>query len=105
MKGRESVYDIQAFLDTIVIPCFTAKYTLLPKRREAVRPIEVELWNLYKAQEVYFRGRFITQGDICRLINKQIDRKLNNRLTILRHLNILTEERKNAAICYIWNSK
>lgn len=52
-----------------------------------------------------FTGKFITQGDICRLINRQIDRKVSNRITILRHIKVITEERKNSAICYIWNVK
>lgn len=56
MKGRETIFDIQEFLETVVVPSFTSKYTLLPKRREAVAPIEVELWNLYRSQEAYFKG-------------------------------------------------
>lgn len=54
---------------------------------------------------IYFLStgyKFITQGDICRQMAKQIDKKTTNRITILRHLKILREERKNAAICYIW---
>lgn len=57
MKGRETLFEIQQFLDTIIIQCFTSKYRLLPKRREAVAPTEIELWNLYKSQESYFRGK------------------------------------------------
>lgn len=56
MKGRETLDDIQQFLESVIIRCFTSKYTLLPKRREAVAPMELELWSLYKSQEEYFKG-------------------------------------------------
>lgn len=56
MKGRESLDDVQQFLESVIIRCFTSKYTLLPKRREAVLPMELDLWNLFKSQEEYFRG-------------------------------------------------
>lgn len=56
MKGRENLEDIQQFLDAVIIGSFTFKYALLPKRREAVSPNELHLWNLYKSQEEYFRG-------------------------------------------------
>lgn len=141
MKGRESLEDMQQFLDTVIIQSFTAKYALLPKRREAVPQADLHFWTLYKSQEEYFRGKFhpirsnacpacvayfdsvaycdmfclivsrhvgckfITQGDICQMTNKQIDKKTANRITVLRHLKIIREERKNAAICYIWNKE
>lgn len=56
MRGREILEDVQQFLDTVVIKCFTLKYTLLPKRREAITTTELDLWNLYKSQEDYFKG-------------------------------------------------
>lgn len=56
MKGRENLEDIQQFLDAVIIGSFTFKYALLPKRREAVPPNELHLWNLYKSQEEYFKG-------------------------------------------------
>lgn len=56
MKGREALSEIQQFLEHVIIRCFTIKYTLLPKRKEAVAPNEMEIWNLYKSQETYFRG-------------------------------------------------
>lgn len=46
--------------------------------------------------------KFITQGDICRQTDKQIDKKTGARITMLRHLKVIREERKNSAICYIW---
>lgn len=58
MKGRENLEDVQQFLETVLVRCFTAKYALLPKRREAVPPNELHLWRLYQSQEEYFKGRF-----------------------------------------------
>lgn len=58
MRGRETRSDLQQFLETTIKKCFTAKYTLLPKRREAVAPMEMDLWNLYKSQEDYFKGKY-----------------------------------------------
>lgn len=57
MRGRETLDDIQVFLESVIIRCFTSKYTLLPKRREAVPPMDLDLWNLYKSQEDYFKGK------------------------------------------------
>lgn len=57
MKGRETLDDIQHFLETVIIRCFTSKYTLLPKKREALAPMEMDLWSLYKSQEEYFKGK------------------------------------------------
>lgn len=57
MRGRENLDDIQHFLETVLIQCFTVKYTLLPKRREAVAPMDIDLWNLFKSQEEYFKGK------------------------------------------------
>lgn len=56
MKGRETLDDIQQFLETVIIRCFTSKYTLLPKRRDALIPKDLDLWSLYKSQEEYFKG-------------------------------------------------
>lgn len=57
MRGREVLEEIQQFLDTMIIRCFTIKYALLPKRREIIAPMEMDLWNLYKSQEEYFKGK------------------------------------------------
>ncbi|XP_031637650.1 uncharacterized protein LOC116350064 [Contarinia nasturtii] len=103
MRGREILEEIQQFSDSVIIKSFTIKYALISKRKEAVTSTEMDLYNLYKSQEEYFRGsKFITQGDICRLTDKQMDKKTMNRICILRHLKVIREERKNAAICYIW---
>lgn len=57
MRGRETIEDIQSFLDDVIVQCFTSKYALLPKRKEAVSTMEIELWNLYRRQESYFKGK------------------------------------------------
>lgn len=57
MKGREHLSDIQHFLETVIIKSFTEKYALLPKRREAVQKYELDVWNMYKQQEEYFKGK------------------------------------------------
>lgn len=57
MKGRENLDDIQYFLESVITRCFTHKYALLPKRREAVQTNELDVWNMYKQQEEYFKGR------------------------------------------------
>lgn len=65
MRGREVLEDMQQFLDTMVIRCFTLKYKLLPKRREIIAPMEMDLWNLYKSQEEYFKGNsFFQQNSV-----------------------------------------
>lgn len=58
MRGRETMDDIQRFLEDIIIKSLTSKYTLLPKRREAVATIDIDVWSLYKSQESYFKGNF-----------------------------------------------
>lgn len=64
MKGRETLSDLQAFLEKVIIQCFTAKYSLLMKRREAVPAMQIDLWNLFKSQEGYFRGKIIDFNSI-----------------------------------------
>lgn len=56
LKQRATIDQIQQFLENIIIKSLTLKYSLLPKRREAVPPLEIDLWNLYKSQESYFKG-------------------------------------------------
>lgn len=56
MRGRETKEDIQQFLDNIIVKSLTNKYTLLPKKRDAVPSMDMDVWNLYKKQESYFKG-------------------------------------------------
>lgn len=105
MKGRESLDELRAFLEQIVISCFTEKYTLLCKKREAIRnPHDVEMWKIYKQQKDDFPGKyFVTEGDIARKIGRLIDKKMNSKLQMLRHLNIIKEARKIKTVYYVWN--
>lgn len=64
MKGRETMRDIQGFLDDVVVATLTSKYMLVPKRKEAVAAKEVDLWNLYKSQETYCNGKHSILGCI-----------------------------------------
>lgn len=57
MKGRESLDELQHFLTEVIIKCFTAKYTLMHKHRDAVRNMhDIVLWKLYHNQVSYFPG-------------------------------------------------
>lgn len=57
MKGRETIDDLQSFLDTVIIACLTDKYTLFFKKREAIRiNPDVERWKLYHNQSSYHPG-------------------------------------------------
>lgn len=67
MKGRDTVHEIQDFLDRIIIKCFTMKYLLLPKRREAVPSGDMDKWNLYKSQEEYFAGTIFILTNIMKI--------------------------------------
>lgn len=105
MKGRESLDELRGFLENTVISCFTEKYTLLCKTREAIRNThDVEIWKIYKQQKNDFPGKyFVTEGDIARKIGRLVDKKMNSKLTMLRHLNIIKEVRKIKTTYYLWN--
>ncbi|XP_063705748.1 spindle and kinetochore-associated protein 1-like [Culicoides brevitarsis] len=105
MKGRESLEELRAFLDQIVISCFTEKYTLMCKKRDAIRnPHDIEIWKIYKQQKDDFPGKyFVTEGDIARKIGRLVDKKMNCKLQMLRHLGIIKEVRKVKTVYYIWN--
>lgn len=52
-----------------------------------------------------FTGKkFITQGDLSTMTQKLLDKKTSNRIQMLRHVQIIREERKNTTICYIWTN-
>ncbi|XP_055850254.1 uncharacterized protein LOC129914860 [Episyrphus balteatus] len=106
MRGRETVDELKQFLDAILVPCFNEKYQLLHRHRDCIRNhVDLDLWKVYKDQASYFPGQnFITQGDISRKINKMLDKKSQNKITMLRHLGILQEQRKAQTVCYIWTA-
>lgn len=104
MRGRETMADLQLFLDSVVVRCFSEKYTLLLKKRECVRnPQQLALWKHYEQQSEYFPQKlFITQGDIANLTGRLVDKKTSNRLAMLRHLQLLQEQRHKTTVCYVW---
>lgn len=124
MCGRETLDQLNSFLETIIIPCFNEKYKLIHKERSGLRNLnDLDLWKLYKEQasllpgkfqlivivNIYFHtyelpGRtFITPGDITRKLNKMLDKKTLNRLVMLRHIGILNEIRIEQTVCYVWS--
>lgn len=106
MRGRETVDELKNFLETILVPCFNEKYQLLHRHRDCIRNhADLDLWKVYKDQSSYFPGQnFITQGDVSRKIKKMLDKKSQNKITMLRHLGILQEQRKAQTVCYIWTA-
>ncbi|XP_055908571.1 uncharacterized protein LOC129943276 [Eupeodes corollae] len=106
MRGRETVEELKNFLDTVLVPCFNEKYQLLHRHRDCIRNhVDLDMWKLYNDQASYFPGQnFITQGDISRRIKKMLDKKSQNKITMLRHLGILQEQRKAQTVCYIWTA-
>lgn len=106
MKNRTAVEELQEFLENVVIKCFNDKYTLFYKKRDAVSNPDRNLWIAFHEQKSYFNGeKFITQGDICRTIDRMVDKKIENKLQMLRHLQIIKEVRRNGTICYMWIKK
>ncbi|XP_055381698.1 uncharacterized protein LOC129612203 [Condylostylus longicornis] len=108
VKGRETLFELQRFLDDIVIPCFNEKYQLVHKKREGVKNnTEFNLWKLYKAQTVLFPNEnFIAQDEIAKKMNKQkLDRNSLSKLAMLRHLGVLQMEHKEQNVFFIWIPK
>lgn len=57
MKGRDTLSDLQNFLDTVIIRCFSEKYALALKERRFVRNFQdIEQWKMYRSQQEYFPG-------------------------------------------------
>lgn len=104
MKGRETLDELRAFLEQTLISCFTEKYTLLYKKREAIRnPHDIEIWKTYKQQQNDFPGKFfITEGDIARKIGRLVDKKMNVKIQMLRHIGKVKESRKGKTVYITW---
>lgn len=106
MKGRAALSELQDFLDNVMIRTFNNKYRTFFQHRSSLKPSEVILQNMFKSQESYFEGqKFITVGDIARILEKNVDRKDDRYIQMLRHLQIIREARKNSICCYIWLRK
>ncbi|KAM7360790.1 uncharacterized protein ACRADG_007760 isoform 2-T2 [Cochliomyia hominivorax] len=51
MCGRETLEQLNSFLETVIIPCFNEKYQLMHKERSCLRNLnDLELWKLYNEQ-------------------------------------------------------
>ena len=106
MKGRVTCSELQEFLDSVVIKTFTHKYKILHQHRSALKPSEFNLQSMFRSQESYFEGeKFVTVGDIARILEKNVDKKHDRLLQMLRHLHVIREARKATIICYIWTRK
>jgi len=103
MRGRTTQSELQDFLDNVVIRAFNEKYQILFKQRATLKPSEFCLQNMFKDQASYFEGmKFITVGDIARILGKNVDKRDERFIQMQRHLQIIREARKNSTICYIW---
>lgn len=106
MRGRAALSELQEFLDNVVIRTFNEKYQILYKQRTTLKPSEFSLQQMFKDQASYFEGqRFITVGDMARVLEKNVDKKDDRFIQMLRHLQIIREARKNSICCYIWLKK
>lgn len=102
MRGRASQADLQDFLDNVVIRTFNNKYRILFQHRAALKPSECNLQSMFKSQSLYFKEKFITVGDIARILDKNVEKKDDKLLQMLRHLQVIREARKDSIVCYIW---
>lgn len=106
MRGRAVQSELQEFLDNIVIRTFNLKYQILFRQRSTLKPSEFSLQSMFKDQASYFEGqKFITVGDMARMLEKNVDKRDEKYLQMLRHLQIIREARKNSVVCYIWLRK
>lgn len=105
MKGRTQLPELQEFLDKVVIKTFNEKYQILYKERSALRPADYQLQLMFRDQN-YFEGqKFVTIGDFCRIMQKNVDKKVDRLIQMLRHLQIIREMRHKNTTCYIWLKK
>lgn len=103
-SGRENLADLQRCVDEIFCPCLIDKYTLVNRQTSELTNVNHrQLQRLFKDQESYFPGHFfITEGDISRFMDTMIDKRLRNRILMLRQLGLIKEVRKNSTACYMW---
>lgn len=106
MKLRASLPDLQNFLDSVVIKTFNDKYQLIYKKRSALKKGELDMQILFKEQAKLFEGeKFITDVDLAKTLEKNVDKKYDRYLQMLRHVHIIREARKSSIVAYIWLSK
>lgn len=105
MRGRVSLFELQEFLDNIVVKAFNSKYRILHLKTK-LNPFEWKLQSMFKSQESYFEGqKFVTVGDLARILERNVDKKHDRQLQMLRHLQIIREARKGNVSCYVWLKK
>ncbi|XP_055626662.1 uncharacterized protein LOC129768800 [Toxorhynchites rutilus septentrionalis] len=104
MRGRETLDELAEFLKSVILSCFEEKYSLMYKQKKAVTSQQdLALWKIYnQQQDVFPNSKFITQGDIARKMGRLIDKKINVKLQMLRHLHILQETRNGGTVYYLW---
>lgn len=104
MRGRESVDELVTFLQTVVVACFEEKYTLLYKNKKAItNQQDLAMWKAFNLQQAAFPNhKFVTQGDVARKLGRLIDKKINGKIQMLRHLHILQETRHEGTVYYMW---
>nr|XP_019563449.1 spindle and kinetochore-associated protein 1-like [Aedes albopictus]XP_019563450.1 spindle and kinetochore-associated protein 1-like [Aedes albopictus]XP_019563451.1 spindle and kinetochore-associated protein 1-like [Aedes albopictus] len=104
MRGRENLDELVAFMQSVIVPCFEEKYSLLYKNKKAVtNQQDLALWKIFNQQQSAFPNiKFVTQGDIARKMGRLIDKKVNVKLQMLRHLHILQETRNDGTVYYLW---
>ncbi|EAT38512.1 AAEL009611-PA [Aedes aegypti] len=104
MRGRENLDELLAFMQTVIVPSFEEKYTLLYKNKKAVtNQQDLALWKIFNQQQSAFPNiKFVTQGDIARKMGRLIDKKVNVKLQMLRHLHVLQETRNEGTVYYLW---
>lgn len=56
MKGRETLDELNLFLEKTISKSFNDKYSLIFKQRNAVKQCDKELWNRYQMQIKYCPG-------------------------------------------------
>lgn len=106
MKLRASLSELQHFLDSVVIKTFNDKYQLLMKSRTALKKGELDVQIRYKEQAALFEGeKFVTDSDLAKTLVKNLDKKFDRYLQMLRHVQILREARKSSVVAYIWLNK
>lgn len=104
MKGRANLCELQDFLENVIMKTFNNKYRTLYLHRSSLKPHEFNLQTMFKSQSSWgFEGqKFITVGDLARILERNVDKKDDRFIQMLRHLQIIREARKNSTICYIW---
>lgn len=104
MKLRSTLSEFQDFLNNIVIRTFNEKYRIMSTPRASLKTADLSLQSMFKTQAEFFQGqKFITVEDIARVVKKKnVDKKDDRYIQMLRHLQIIREARKNSICCYIW---